>query len=56
MATYARQPDGRFSWRGLGIERRNLESEAAVLEDVKSFHRHPPVTRLTFRSGRVVEL
>lgn len=48
--------DGRLGWRGLGIERVGFTDEADVLADVKYFYRHPPVTRLTFRSGRMVTL
>lgn len=54
IAAIFQTADRGLAWRGLGIERFGFTNEADVLTDVKYFYRHPPVTKITFQSGRVV--
>lgn len=56
IATLLHLEGGGLGWRGFGIERVGFESESDVVEDVKYFHRHPPVTRITFQGGKSITL
>lgn len=52
-----KQGSGSWRWCGMGLERRGFRDPSDVLADVKYFHRHrPPSVRITFTSGRVVEV
>lgn len=62
VATISKAENDSLQWDGhensklAGFYRFGFEDEASILADVKYFYQHPPVTRLTFKSGRVVEV